>query len=500
MRDLFIVIPGIMGSVLRRGDNELWNPGLGMATKVLRHREWARTLTLGVDDPADTEPQDGVIPTGLVESKTIVPGMVAIEGYSELHDVIAATFGRRLIEGDPLRPERRIDGESNDTYGHPNYFRFAYDWRRDVRSSALRLHDLIETALPALRKDEPDARVVIIAHSMGGLVARYYMYGTDPRNGQLFDGWRNVRELLAIGTPFRGSPSALDHLHQGFRKLFVDFSAALRSYTSVYQLLPRYPMVERPASATGSCDGGVGVDAYLYPHEIQVDGLDPVRAKIAYEEFHRVMDAGIESAGTDHRIRIVPNIGYGHTTVNSARLTADGVETDAALPAYLNAAYRGGDGTVPIVSAIPWELDDDRSALRYINQQHGSLQVDHRTLSAEIVQRLLQAQTNTQDARAGSGVGDVAEMAALGLSAPQYALSGHAESVVCDLIGIDTEPMVMVRIADLSTGQQVGPTSEIEPGGSVALPQAKGDYLIDAYCPSASLESRRLFAVVDPDG
>ena len=65
---------------------------------------------------------------------------------------------------------RQPDGD-RDTY-----YLFAYDWRRDNVESARRLAEKI--AEIKRRTNEPDLRFDIIAHSMGGLIARYFaMYG-----------------------------------------------------------------------------------------------------------------------------------------------------------------------------------------------------------------------------------------------------------------------------------------------------------------------------------
>src|SRR5439155_476942 len=62
--------------------------------------------------------------------------------------------------------------------GERRYYIYAYDWRQDNVESARGLDRLIES----IRRDygDPMLRVDIVAHSMGGLVARYYQrYGTE---------------------------------------------------------------------------------------------------------------------------------------------------------------------------------------------------------------------------------------------------------------------------------------------------------------------------------
>jgi len=118
-----------------------------------------------------------------------------------------------------------------------SYVEFAYDWRLDNRVAAQDLRDRIAVWLAARRQTHPNARVVLVAHSMGGLVARYYL--------EVLGGWRDARALVTFGTPYRGSLNALETLSNGLTKAFglVDLSDLVRSFPSIHQLLPIYPCV-----------------------------------------------------------------------------------------------------------------------------------------------------------------------------------------------------------------------------------------------------------------
>src|SRR5690606_18369916 len=99
--------------------------------------------------------------------------------------------------------------------GHPespepeNFIPFPYDWRRDNRAAAHRLKEVVERKLGLWRKRPgmSKARAILIAHSMGGLVARYYL--------EVLGGWDSCRALITFGTPHRGSLNALDSLCNG---------------------------------------------------------------------------------------------------------------------------------------------------------------------------------------------------------------------------------------------------------------------------------------------
>jgi len=502
LSDLIIVIPGIMGSVLARrtgdGDETLWDPGPGLAGRLLRHRQWVESLRLdGQDDPANPGWVDDIVPVGLVESKTIVPGLVRIDGYSELHRALEQTFGGHLIEGDPLEPVSRADGRDPVRFGVPNYYRFAYDWRRDLRASALRLHLLIDEALPRLcQQRSPNANVIFITHSMGGLLARYYIEGINPRSGERFEGWRNTRELLSFGTPYRGSLDAAGQLVNGFKKLFVDFSESLRSYTGVYQLLPRYRAI-RDESGT-----------WHYPHELAVDGLDTARARSAYEDFHLVIEDGVERHRQDpsyNRNHVIPVIGYGHSTQNSAFLTEGRIEVAPSLPAGVPPSLAGGDGTVPLVSAIPLDYADgaQQSTVRYQNQEHGSIQVDRRVMATEIHNRLRAAQTNTGAVRGPvepAGQGDPSGQPHLSIDVAKILMPGGTDingrpagAATIQIHNADGPITVTVTNLDNDT-EALSTTVESD---EIDLPDAEGAYSILATA-SGGLETSSGYVVIDP--
>ncbi len=71
---------------------------------------------------------------------------------------------------------------------------------------------------------------------MGGLVSRYYL--------EVLEGWRDCKALISFGTPYRGALGTVDSLANGYKQLFLDLTAALRSMASLYQLLPIYKSIE----------------------------------------------------------------------------------------------------------------------------------------------------------------------------------------------------------------------------------------------------------------
>jgi len=85
----------------------------------------------------------------------------------------------------------------------PKVYCCGYDWRQDNAHSALRLAEMVEQALSDCRAD----KCVIVAHEMGGLVARYYC--------KLLGGEKRVQSLILIGSPTLGMPAAYEKLKSG---------------------------------------------------------------------------------------------------------------------------------------------------------------------------------------------------------------------------------------------------------------------------------------------
>lgn len=85
-------------------------------------------------------------------------------------------------------------------------FEFAYDWRRSVDENAARLYDFVQLAsyfVRARRSQAGPVKFDVIAHSMGGLVLRYFLqYG-----GQLLP--HDGSPAIVLGG--RGSCRACDH-------------------------------------------------------------------------------------------------------------------------------------------------------------------------------------------------------------------------------------------------------------------------------------------------
>ena len=157
--------------------------------------------------------------------------------YGKIDKTLAQAGGYQLTEPGT---------EVND--GQRRYYQFTYDWRQDNQLSAVKLDRLVEQ----IRRDyrQADLQVDIVAHSMGGLLTRYWLrYGVvDVLNGNDFPNTHGsgdkVRRVILVGTPSLGSTSALQQQLRG-ADLGVNTikPEVLLSFPSGYQLLP-HPIVD----------------------------------------------------------------------------------------------------------------------------------------------------------------------------------------------------------------------------------------------------------------
>jgi len=332
--DLVVLLPGIGGSELVKGSRVIWGwYGAVLLRNMLMSGPLLRDdLLVEQDSPTEGSLDDGIRPSRLLPDLHLLPGLWKIDGYSALHQFLHHSF--------ELHPGK-------------NLFPFPYDWRRDNRAAAHRLRHLTATWLSDWRKTSgnADARLVLIAHSMGGLIARYFL--------EVLEGWRNTRALITIGTPHAGSVNVAASLVNGIERYGVELTDILRRMPSLYQLLPTYPCLE-----TGDSTLRTLVDATL-------PGLQPRHVQSGVAFHHEIATA--ESANLAapeylrNKYRLFSVAGCNQPTHKSVRLRGHRLE-------LLNDTAVDGDGTVTTRSAIP-PLQDD-SSVRFTPARHAVLHDD----------------------------------------------------------------------------------------------------------------------------
>ena len=128
------------------------------------------------------------------------------------------------------------------------YFVFPYDWRRDNVETARRLYNTMRAL--KRKSGEKNVKFEILAHSMGGLIARYAaMYGNQDIPRTLRPNWNgrfHISQVHLFGTPHGGAADSLQALLEGYGAVkginipFVQDLEPLEIFTmpAMFQLLP----------------------------------------------------------------------------------------------------------------------------------------------------------------------------------------------------------------------------------------------------------------------
>ena len=218
-----IVIHGLLGGKLRDRESltELW---FGSFSKLLFSD--FENIKLNID-PATLEPLEDNL-----NAYAITDQAAGRDFYGAILNTLETAGGYKFTNvGTPHKA------------GDRNYYVFVYDWRQDNVRTAKKLSQYIEQ----IREDynDPELKVDIVAHSMGGLITRYFLrYGElDTLDDNDFpvnlDGAKKVRRVVLLGTPNLGSASSLHAFMNGFK---VGFGAVppevLATMPSGYQLFP----------------------------------------------------------------------------------------------------------------------------------------------------------------------------------------------------------------------------------------------------------------------
>nr|MDJ0572732.1 lecithin--cholesterol acyltransferase [Pleurocapsa sp. MO_192.B19] len=190
MNDLVVILPGITGSVLQKDGKDLWGASSqAIFDIVISGGKNLQQLKLKGTDSGGDYYGDDIKATRLVADAQIIPGLIKIlDGYSQTSKLITDNF--EVTEGD-------IYNDPEDKAA--NFYHFPYDWRRDNRINGKILNRLLSKRLKTWRETNGNsgAKVILLAHSMGGLVSRYHL--------EVLGGWQDCRALFTFGTPYRGS-------------------------------------------------------------------------------------------------------------------------------------------------------------------------------------------------------------------------------------------------------------------------------------------------------
>jgi hypothetical protein len=279
---------------------------------------------------------------------------------------------------------------------------------------------------------------------MGGLIARYYL--------EALGGWRHCRALITFGTPYRGSVKALGYLAQGRagpRSLLIPTA---RTMPSIYQLLPVYPVLYANGATHRVAEGP------------EIAGIDGGLAAGALA-FHREIESAVAANTTDEtylrvRYALLPFVGTHQRTWQSAIQGNGGIRLQRHLPAgvepWLGAqGEHDGDGTVPMVSAVPLELSNELWDT-FRSERHSSLQVNPGIVT-DVIARLVKSQFHGLGAIRGPEPTRSAETSAsISVDVEDSYPAGSAIRIMAETDGAAADWQLQARIA---RGQDRGPAT-----------------------------------------
>lgn len=299
-----IFVPGLMGSRLCRD-----NPANLAEPLVVWGTLGALREFPNIRLPRDPAVSDGIKPCGLLR-EIVVLGSLKQHYYGPVI---------RHLESIGYREGRDL-------------FVFDYDWRRSAFDNAQALDAFV-------RAKAGEGRVDILAHSMGGLVARVYTvkYGSG-----------RVARLLSAGAPFLGAAKVFQTVEKGWGMLNVSmgglagFRRTMLSFPSIFEVMARYE---------GCCDTG---GAPFIPARAETwamlgwDGVDPAAMPDLAATFDRIREmAEIVAQPLPAGIEDVLLVGVDQRTAQRVNFEVDGRK--AAIRVQTSWA---GDGTVLRDSAV----------------------------------------------------------------------------------------------------------------------------------------------------
>jgi len=339
-----ILIPGYYGTTLSQTTD-----GKLMWLAVSQALGDGVPLTLPLDDLGLDGPF--VRPEGILREIPVVPWLYHIDGYGAM----LKTF-----------EEAGLPVVSMD-----------YDWREDLMQAVRQLDETIA----GLKRRGID-RIALVAHSMGGLIASYYLrYGTQEIRTatETWEGTKEVRTVVLAGVPFGGSMKTFRNMIYG-RPIGLNDTLlnveAVSSFPASYYLLPLADS-DRLLTPNGTERQSLIGDAsnwarYQWGLLRDKDGLTPgvVNNRFAYisrwlevsRHFHDLVNRpSTHDLATGHSLMSI--VGIGTLTLakgrlddqatgrSSVRFDDNAVSPDAGGEG--NTVFEDGDATVTHRASIP---------------------------------------------------------------------------------------------------------------------------------------------------
>ncbi|PWH13803.1 MAG: hypothetical protein DDG60_09595 [Anaerolineae bacterium] len=362
-----IFIPGVGGSRLFNDYGEVWPRMQDILDSD--SDEFLNVLRLAPDGMSPFDPNDPayttIHPDDIIRSEKVRVGGI-IPYTADIYETTMNTLAEAGYQ------------EGVDLFPFPRY-----DWRKDIEFLATELLDYVDE----VRTQTGAERVDILAHSMGGLVARTALARAESVG--------KVRRVVTLGTPILGAPKILGMLEYQ-TPCFIEVPVLgcitnpataqkiLTNFPSAYQILPGpdFDTAEDPPLVIDRDTNGDG----------KPEGPQPYAQWSAIVRAHRnaqLMDTNLAFH------QAYDNLTLADPDVEFYRVVGDSLDTPDQIREYnacflwifnCRVAYEvmkaNGDGTVPLHSADVYNPDknfDYRNGIpnAYAHDvEHGNLPKD----------------------------------------------------------------------------------------------------------------------------
>lgn len=346
-QDAVVVVPGLMGSELWVGDQQIW----GFRKLGWYARAWRNENSSLADLALTEEELNGT--------------------YSRVEARHLIRFPAFAVTLRSFEPYTNLVERIKTVVAHPDAVReFPYDWRLPIEHNAKQLENAALDHLSKWRSHHAyramlrersqlrPARLIFVAHSMGGLLVRSLSAEVREESraiiilGSPFDGAAKAAVILSSG---EGAPIPLPRHH--LRKLAIGLPC-------IYDLLPVYRCVEEYEADPRR----------LTPSDIESIGGRGSLARSSFAFHEKSSDTLMKNhhilAGTGQPTIQTISIKNGLVTSNRYTFTLDPTGAfERAANGELIRVNAHGDGTVPRNSSYPAMS----SGVTTVSQQHGHL-------------------------------------------------------------------------------------------------------------------------------
>ena len=209
---------------------------------------------------------------------------------------------------------------------------FPYDWRMNNSTIAAQLKDFIDTS--------GYSEVILVAHSMGGLVASKYI-ASDV-------GQRKTKKLVTLGTPYLGAPRSIYVMETGdmFGIAENKIKDLANNFPAVYQLMPQSKGFSNYIQKNGTVLNGY-LETTNFLKTLSWGKKSNGSAKPMFtvaNAFNNTLYTGANHIVNSGKVPIYKIYGSDLETIKTVCYDANGKYTDVITT-------NAGDGTVLAVSA-----------------------------------------------------------------------------------------------------------------------------------------------------